>query len=152
MNNQKVGFVKLHLKDEPLQIFHTLDENTRADLELTMIALNNHFCNLSLRRIHHINLENMKFNHKTESLEEFLVKLQNLALQAYLTPMDEPAAPLNNTVANDQARVNRENRAKENRRNFAQMERERHVIRLFKKAMPKFFKLELLEEPKNATN
>ena len=31
------------------------------------------------------------------------------------------------------------------------MERDRHVIRLFKKTMPNFIRFKLLEEPENAT-
>ena len=58
--NQRVGFLKLHLKDSALQFFHTLDENIKADLELTITALKNHFCNPNWREIHQINLENMK--------------------------------------------------------------------------------------------
>ena len=76
-NNQRVGFLKLHLKDAALQFFHTLDKNARADLELTITALKNLFCHPNLKEIHHINLENMKFKHKTESPDEFLVKFQN---------------------------------------------------------------------------
>ena len=148
---QRVGFLKLHLKDSALQFFHTLDQNTRADLELTITALKNHFCNPNLKEIHHINLENMKFNHKTESPEEFLVKLQNLALKAYPTPADQPVAPVDAHVPNDQDRFDRETRENQNRRNFSQMERERHIIRLFKKAMPNFIRLKLLEEPEDAT-
>ena len=68
---QRVGFLKLHLKDSALHFFHTLDQNTRADLELTITAFKNQFCNPDLKDIHHINLENIKFTHKTESLEEF---------------------------------------------------------------------------------
>ena len=148
---QRVGFLKLLLKDSALQFFHTLDQNTRADLELTITALKNHFCNPNLKEIHHINLENMKFNHKTESPEEFLVKLQNLALKAYPTPVDIPVAPVDGDVPNDQDRFDRETRENQNRRNFSQMERERHIIRLFKKAMPNFIRLKLLEEPEDAT-
>ena len=128
-----------------------MDNATRGDLELTLTALKNHFCNPNLKEIRHINLENLKFNHKTESPEEFLVKLQNLALKAYPTPVDLPVAPVDNTVANDQDRFDRETRENTNRRNFAQMERERHIIRLFKKAMPNFIRLKLLEEPETAT-
>ena len=142
--NQRVGFLKLHSKDSALQFFHTLDENTRADLELTITALKNHFCNPNLREIHHINLENMKFNQKTESPKEFFVKLQNLALKAYPTPVDQPVAPVDGGVHGDQDRFDRETRENESRRSFAQMERERHIIRLFKKAMPKFIRLTLL--------
>ena len=50
----------------------------------------------------------MKFNHKTESPEEFLVKLQNLALKAYPTPADLPVAPVDAAVPNDQDRFDRE--------------------------------------------
>ena len=148
---QRVGFLKLHLKDSALQFFLTLDQNTRADLELTITALKNHFCNPNLKEIHHKNLENMKCNHKTESPEEFLVKFQNLALKVYPTPADLPVAPVDAHVPNDQVRFDRETRENQNRRNFSQMERERHIIRLFKKAMPNFIRLKHLEEPEDAT-
>ena len=96
-------------------------------------------------------MENLKFNNKTELPEEFVVKLQNLALKAYLPQVDLPVEPLNEEVENDQQRVDREHRANESRRNFATMKRVRHVIRLFKEAMPNFFRFKLLEEPENAT-
>ena len=96
-------------------------------------------------------MENLKFNNKTDSPEEFVVKLQNLALKACPPPVDLPVEPLNEEVEIDQQRVDREHRANENRRNFATMERDRHVIRLFKKAMPNFIRFNLLEEPENAT-
>ena len=149
---QRVGFLKLNLKDSALQFFHTLDENTRADLELTITALKNLFCNPNLREIHHINLEKMNFNQKIESPEEFLVKLQNLALKAYPTRLDQPVAPAPfDDVLGDQDRFHRETRENENRRNFAQMERERHILRLFKKALPTFIRPKLLEDPETAT-
>ena len=148
---QQVGFLKLHLKNSALQFFHTLDQNTRENLELTRTALKNHFCKPNLKEIHHINLESMKFNHKTEAPEEFLVKRQILALKAYPTPVDIPVAPVDGDVPNDRDRFDRETRENQNRRNFAQMERERHIIRLFKKAMPNFIRIKLLEEPEDAT-
>ena len=107
---QRVGFLKLHLKDSALQFFHTLDQNTGA--ELTITALKNLFCNANLKEMHHINSENMKFNHKTESPEEFLVKLQNLALKAYPTPVDVPVEPVDGDVPNDQDRFDRGNTRK----------------------------------------
>ena len=149
--DRRVGYLKLQLQDAALQFFHTLDDRTRNDLELTFTALKDHFCNPNLKEIHHINLENLKFNNKTDSLEEFLMKLQNLALKAYPPPVDLPVEPLNEEVENDQQRVDREHRTNENRRNFATIERDGHVIRLFKKAMPNFIRLKLLEEPEKAT-
>ena len=73
-------------------------------MQLTIAALQNHFGNPNLSETHHINLENMKFNHKTEPLEEFLVKLQNLAKEAYPTPVYQPVAQVNGTVVGDQDR------------------------------------------------
>ena len=116
-NAQRVGFLKLHLKDSALQFFHTLDQNTRTDLKLTVTVLKSRFCNPNLKEIHHINLENMKFNHKTESPEEFLVKLQNLALKVYPTPVDIPVAPVDGDVPNDQDRFDRETRENHNSAN-----------------------------------
>ena len=80
-----------------------------------------------------------------------MVNLQNLALKAYRPPVDLPVEPLNEEVQNDQLTVDREDRENENRRNFATMERDRHVIRLLKKAMANFIRLKLLEKPENAT-
>ena len=71
-------------------------------------------------------------------------------MKAYPPPVDLPFQPLNEEVENDQQRVDREHRANENRRNFPTMERDRHVIRLFKKAMPNLIRRKL-EEPENAT-
>ena len=93
----------------------------------------------------------MKLNHKTESPEKFLVKLQNLVLKAYPTSADLPVAPVDAAVPNDQDRFDRETRENQNRRNFSQTERERHIIRLFEKAMPNFIRQKLLEEPEDAT-
>ena len=43
----------------------------------------------------------MKYNHKTESLEEVSVKLQNLVLKVYPTLVDKPVAPVKGTTPND---------------------------------------------------
>ena len=58
----------------------------------------------------------MKFNHKTESPEDFSVKLQNSAMKAYPTPVDQPAAPVDGTVKSDQDRFDRETRENDTRR------------------------------------
>ena len=112
--DRRVDYLKLQLQDAALEFFHTLDDETRNDLDLTLTALKDHFCNPNLKEIHHISLENLKFNNKTGSPEEFVVKLQNLALKAYPPPVDLPVEPLNEEVENDQQRVDREHRANEN--------------------------------------
>ena len=95
----------------------------------------------------------MKFNYKTEPPEEFLVKLQNLALKAYPAPVDEPVAPVDADGPNNQNRFDRETRGNQNRRDFVQLGRERHITYYssFKKAMPEFIRLNFLEEPEDAT-
>ena len=72
--DRRVDYLKLQLQDAALQFFHTLDDRTKNDLELTLTALKDHFCNPNLKEIHHINLEELKFNNKTDSPEEFVVK------------------------------------------------------------------------------
>ena len=54
---------------------------------MTLAALKNHFYNPNLKEKHHINSENMIYNHKTETPEEFLVEFQNLALKVYPRPV-----------------------------------------------------------------
>ena len=93
----------------------------------------------------------MKFYHKTESPEELLVKLQNLALKAYPTPVDPTVKPVDGCVHDDQDRFDQKTGKNEKWRNFAEMEGERHIIRLFKKALPNFTRLKHLEEPETAT-
>ena len=112
--DRRLDYLKLQLQDAALQFFHTLNDETRSDLELTLTALKDHFYNPNVKEIHRIILENVKFNNKTNSPEEFVVKLQNLALKAYPPPVDLPVEPLNEDVANDQQRVDRENRENEN--------------------------------------
>ena len=149
--DRRVDYLKLQLQDAALQFFNTLDDKTRNDLERTLTALKDHFCYPNLEETHHINLENLKFNIKTDSPEVFVVKLQNLALKVNPPPIGFPFEPLNEEVTNDQQRVDRENRENENSRNFATLETNRQVIRFFMKAMPFFMGLKLLEEPENAT-
>ena len=74
----------------------------------------------------------MKFNHETGSPEEILIKLQKLAKKAYPTPIDQLVAPVEDTAPDDHENCDRGTSEKENRRNFAHMEKERHVLRLFK--------------------
>ena len=59
-------------------------------------------------------------------------------MKAYPTPIYQPVAPVDCTVPDDQDIFDREARENENRRNFPQMEKERHIIRLFNKEMAIF--------------
>ena len=114
--------------------------------------MKNHFCSPKLKKEPHINLEYIEFNRKAEAFEKFLFKIQNLALKVCPTPVYPPVAPVDGTVPNDQDRFDGETREIQNRRNFFEKNRERHVIRLLKKAMPNFITLKLLNEPEDTTN
>ena len=54
---QQANFLQLHLKDGALRYFQTLPEATRNNLELSLTALRNHFCNPHLQELHVIKLE-----------------------------------------------------------------------------------------------
>ena len=79
-------------------------------------------------------------------------KIHHIKLEkSFSTPVDLPISPEDGRVPNDQHRFDRETQENRNRQNFSQMERERHINRLLKNAMPNFIDLKLLEEPENAT-
>ena len=49
--DRRLDYLKLQLQDAALQFFHTLDDRTRNDLELTLKALKDHFCKPNLKEI-----------------------------------------------------------------------------------------------------
>ena len=61
-------------------------------------------------------------------------------MKAYPTPIDQPVAPVDDTVVSEHDRFDRETRENDNSRSFTQMERERNIIILFKKARQKFIR------------
>ena len=73
----------------------------------------------------------MKYDQKTSTPDSFLGKLQPLALP---DPVLRPVPPLNQD--NDQDRFYQENCENQNRQQFAIQERDRLVLRLFKRAIP----------------
>ena len=74
--------LQLHLLDQALQFFRTLPQATRDNFELSITALRNHYCNPNLRERHKLQLQNLKFDHKTGNPEDFLVQVQIKATQA----------------------------------------------------------------------
>ena len=68
------------------------------------------------------------FIHKTASPENFLVKLQSLAIKANPTPIDQKVAPIDNTVQNDHDKFDRKTHKNYKRRTSAQMQRARHIF------------------------
>ena len=60
--NQQANFSQLHLRDAALRFFQTLPVATRQNLELSITALRDRFCNPQLQELHVLKLENMKFD------------------------------------------------------------------------------------------
>ena len=147
----QVDYLKLHLKDNALQYFHTLDADTRGNLNRCLNALKTHFCNPTYKELYIIQLENMKYNHKTENPEAFLVKLQNLANSAYPDAEALPVEAARDQTDGERDRVAAETAANAERLRFSQLQREQHVKRLFLKAMPNFIRRKLLEQPEERT-
>ena len=85
-NNQQSNIPQLHLQHAALRYFQTLPEATRNDLELSLTALSDHFANQDLQEVHVLKLEQLGFDSKTDSPENFLVNLQTKAQRAYPTP------------------------------------------------------------------
>ena len=143
---QQANFLQLHLRDAALRYFQTLPEATRNDLALSLTALRNHFCNPQLQELHVIKLENVRFDPKTDSPENFLVSLQNMTLKAYPDPIPEAYPPGADQAAQDAVDASND----ENLR-FAHQERQNQTKRFFKKCMPSWLRAKLLEQPDNTT-
>ena len=83
------------MQDAALRFFQTLPVATRANVDLCLEALRDHFCNVQLQEVHILKPEQQKFDLKTDTPENFLVTLQTKAVRAY-PPPDLPAVvPLN---------------------------------------------------------
>ena len=151
-NNQRAGFLKFHLGDSALRFYLTLAEATRNDFELCLAALKRHFCNPQLTELHLMKLESLKFDSKLQTPEEFLVQVQTLALQAYPNPIPEPVEPANPADdAAEIARVANENNANAERQRFADLERERQVKKICKRAMPNWIRAKIFDKPETMT-
>ena len=64
-NNQRANFLQLHLRDAALWYFQNLSEATRLDVDLSLNALRDQFCNNQIREIHVLRLEQHKFDQIT---------------------------------------------------------------------------------------
>ena len=84
---QQANFLQLHLRDAALRYFQTLPAPTRADVDLSLTALRDHFCNQDLQEVHVLKLEQLRFDPKKDTPENFLVNLQTKAQRAYPTPI-----------------------------------------------------------------
>ena len=86
---QQANFLQLHLKGDALRYFLTIPEATRLVYADSITALRNRFTQDDLREIRIIKLENQKFNPKTDTVKNFLVKLRTEANKAFPAPETE---------------------------------------------------------------
>ena len=145
-------FLQLHLLDQALQFFRTLPQATRNNFELSITALRNDYCNPNLKERHKLQLQNLKFDHKTGNPEDFLVQVQIKATQAYPDPVFAPIPPAN--PPGDQGEIDRVAAAQAANQvilNNAVNERNRRIKEIFTNAMPNFIKRKLLDQNEAAT-
>ena len=98
-DNQQANFLQLYLRDAALRFFQILPMATRQNLEFSITALRDRFGNLQLQKLHVLKLENMKFDSKTDTPENFLVTLQTKATKSYPDPDPPAVAPIDRLAA-----------------------------------------------------
>ena len=148
-NVQQANFLQLHLKGDALRYFLTLPEATRLVFEDSITALRNRFTQDDLREMRVIKLENQKFNPKTDTVKNFLVKLRTEANKAYpahyivVAPAGagEPKA----------RRFKRETAARESALQMSENRKNEQIKHFFIKSMPNWLKSKLLERPDTDT-
>ena len=57
-------FLQLHLLNQALHFFRTLPQVTRDNFELSITGLRTPYRNPNLRKLHKLQLQNLKFDHK----------------------------------------------------------------------------------------
>ena len=152
--NQQANFIQLHLRDAALRFFQTLPLAIRQNLEPSITALRDRFCNPQLQEIHVLKLENMKFDSKTDTPEIFLVTLQTKTTKAYPDP-DPPAVAAIDPHAADRAveqtRFDQDTARRAEIIRSAQEARSVQIRRQFIKNMPGWLRAKLLEQPENTS-
>ena len=149
--NQQANFLQLHLRDAALRFFQTLPVATRQNLEFSITTLRDRFCNPQL---HVLKLENMKFDSKTDTPENFLVTLQTKATKAYPDPDPPAVGPIDAHAADavvERTRFDQETARRAEIIRSAQEARSVQIRRQFIKNMPRWLRAKLLEQPENTT-
>ena len=152
--NQQANFLQLHLRDAALRFFQTLPLATRQNLELSITALRDRFCNPRLQELHVLKLENMKFDSKTDTPENFLVTLQTKATKAYPDPDPPAVAPIDPHAADravEQTRFDQDTARRAEIIRSAQEARSVQIRRQFIKNMPEWLRAKLLEQHENTS-
>ena len=136
-----------------MRFFQTLPAATRADVNLSLTALRDHFCHQDLQEVLVLKLEQLRFDNKTDTPENFLVNLQTKAQRAYPTPDLPPVATLalpgdgGAGDAAEQTRFDGETAARATRLQAAEDNKNEQVKRIFIKAMPGWLRSKIMEQP-----
>ena len=152
--NQQANFLQLHLRDAALRFFQTSPLATRQNLELSITALRDRFCNPQLQELHVLKLENMKFDSKIDTPEKILVTLQTKATKAYPDPDPPAVAPIDPHAADAvvaRTRFDQETARRAEIIRSAQEARSVQIRRQFIKNMPGWLRAKLLEQPENTS-
>ena len=152
--NQQANFLQLHLRDAALRFFQTLPLATRQNLELSITALRDRFCNPQLQELHVLKLENMKIDSKTDTPENFchVTNKSNGSLSGSrssgaVAPVDAHAAD----AVVERTRFDQETARRAEIIRSAQEARSVQIRRQFIKNMPGWLRAELLEKPENTS-
>ena len=144
----------MHLRDDALRFFKTLPLATRQNLEFSITALRDRFCNPQLQDLHVLNFENIKFDSKTDTPENILVTLQTKATKAYPDPDPPAVAPIDPHAADavvGRTRFDQETARRAEIIRSAQEARSVQIRRQFIKNMPGWLRAKLLEQPENTS-
>ena len=127
---------------------------TRRNLELPITAPRDRFCNPQLQELHVLKLENMRFDSKTDTPENFLVTLQTKATKAYPDPDPPAVAPIDPHAADaavEQTRFDQDTARRAEMIRSAQEARSVQIRRQFIEKMPGWLRAKLLEQPEKTT-
>ena len=147
---QQTKFLQLNLRDAALRFFQNSPLATRQNLELSITALRDRFCNPQLKELLVLKLENIKSDAKTDTPEKFLATLQTKSLKAYPDPNPPVVAPIDGNApdaAAVQTRFDQEAARGAEILRSAQETRSLQLQRQFIKDMPGWLRAKLLKQP-----
>ena len=155
-NAQQANFLQLHLRDKALIFYQTLGLAIKANILASLLALKDHFCNPQLQEVHVLKLEQLRFNPKIDTTENFLMNLTKKAQRAYPTPDLPAVAPIDPAkigapATAEAAKFHRETAQSYERIDAVHDNRNEQTKRLFIKGMPGWLRSKLLEQPPATT-
>ena len=127
---------------------------TRQKLKFSVTTLRYRFWNPQIQQLHVRKLEKVKFYSKTDTLENFLVRLQTKATKTYPDPDPPVVAPIYQHAADaavEKTRFDQETARRTETKRSAQKARSVQTRRHFIKIMPIWLRANLLEQFEKTT-